>query len=132
MNDTKFVIAVVDDEPKMTKLLKLVLEDNFNCEVEVFNDPTDALSRLKTKKFDAISLDHRMPKLTGMDLVKLLRTSSGPNVETRILLLTGYREEAECSNIDLLKDVLFLDKPVSDERYILWMRTLLKSKKQAA
>ena len=125
MQDRNYRIAIVDDEPKITKLLKLVLEENLTCAVEVFNEPTQALQRLRQVEFDAISLDHRMPKLSGMDLVKLLRTSNGPNQKTRILLLTGHREEAESAHVDLLDEVIFLEKPIDDTRYLRWMKFML-------
>lgn len=128
METKKYQIALVDDEPQITKLLKLTLKDNFNCEVETFNDPTDALARLKEKAFDAISLDHRMPKLTGMDIVELLRLAEGPNKKTRILLLTGFREEAECHNEELLNEVIFLDKPITNEKFVRWMKVILNDK----
>lgn len=121
-------IAVVDDEPKITRLLKLVLEENLNCQVETFNDPTTALKRLETQQFDAISLDHRMPVLTGMDLVKMLRTTPGPNRASKILLLTGFRDEAECVDVSLLENLIFLEKPVQDIRYVRWIKVLLESK----
>jgi CheY-like chemotaxis protein len=127
MSKPPFQIAVVDDEPKITKLLKLLLEENFNCAVEVFNDPIQALRRLQEKKFDAISLDHNMPQLFGMDLVKMLRESHEVNFRTRIILLTGYRETAECSQPNLLDEVYFLDKPISDERYLRWISMILLS-----
>lgn len=128
MEDRNYRVALVDDEPKITKLLKLMVEENFTCTVEVFNDPTKALARLREVQFDAISLDHRMPKLSGMDLVKLLRTSLGPNQKTRILLLTGYREEAECAHLDLLDEVIFLEKPIDETHYLRWMKFLLLNK----
>jgi CheY-like chemotaxis protein len=128
LEDRDYRIALVDDEPKITKLLKLVVEEKFACTVEVFNDPTKALARLREVQFDAISLDHRMPKLSGMDLVKLLRISLGPNQKTRILLLTGYREEAECANLDLLDEVIFLEKPIDETRYLRWMKFVLLKK----
>jgi CheY-like chemotaxis protein len=128
LEDRNYRIALVDDEPKITKLLKLVVEENFTCTVEVFNDPTKALARLREVQFDAISLDHRMPNLSGMDLVKLLRTSLGPNQKTRILLLTGYREEAECAHLDLLDEVIFLEKPIDEAHYLRWMKFVLLKK----
>lgn len=128
MEQKKFQIIVVDDEPKITKLQKLILEESLNCEVETFNSSSEALKRLQQKSFDAISLDHRMPELTGMDLVKLLRMSPGPNKATRIILLTGYREEAECVHTDLLDEVIFLDKPIDDKRYLRWIKVLLNPK----
>ena len=69
-----------------------------------------------------------MPKLSGMDLVKLLRTSDGPNQKTRILLLTGYRDDAECAHVDLLDEVIFVEKPIDDTRYLRWMKFLLFKK----
>jgi CheY-like chemotaxis protein len=120
-------IALVDDEAKILKLLRLILEENFSCTVEAFTDPVIALERLRQVPFAAISLDHRMPKLTGMDLVKLIRTSKGPNQQTRILLLTGYREEAECAQLDLLDQVIFLEKPIDEPRYLRWMKFVLGS-----
>lgn len=127
----KSQIAVIDDEPLMTEALKSLLEDKIQCAVEVFNDPNQALSRLKVKSFDAISIDHRMPGLTGMEIVRLLRTSEGPNAHTRILLLSGFREEAECAYNELLSEVVFLDKPAKSEDYIRWMNVMLNPKKRA-
>jgi CheY-like chemotaxis protein len=130
MNTEKSQIIVIDDEVQITRLLKLILLDNLNCEVEIFSKPSEALQRMMEKKFDAISIDHRMPELTGMDIVEALRITDGPNKQTRILLLTGYREEAECLHLDLLDEVIFLEKPVEDNRYVRWMKVLLKNKKK--
>lgn len=126
---TKYQIAVVDDEPRITKLLKILLEEAFDCEVEVFNNSMEAYERIQEKYFNLISLDHRMLKLTGMDLVKLVRTSNGPNKKSKMLLLTAFRDEAECSHLDLLDDVIILEKPIENERYIRWANVMLKSKK---
>jgi CheY-like chemotaxis protein len=125
MKGSTYEIIIVDDEPKITKLLKLLLKENFDCEVETYNDSIQALNRLKEKKFDAISLDHNMPGLLGMDIVNMLRETQTVNVETKILLLTGYRESAEALHPNLLNEVYFLDKPISDERYLRWISMIL-------
>lgn len=127
MTNKLFTIAVVDDEPKITKLLMLLLTEHFNCEVDVFNDSIEALRALQAKKYDAISLDHNMPGLLGMDMVNMLREPKEINFKTRIILLTGYREDAECLHPSLLNEVYFLDKPISDERYLRWMSMILLS-----
>lgn len=125
---SKYQVAVVDDEPQITEILQTYIEDSFKgqVEVEVFNDPTKALARLKEKKFDAISLDHRMPNLTGMEIVNILRSSSNVNEKTKILLLTAYLEDAECSHSNLLDQVIFLEKPVTEERYVRWIKFFLR------
>lgn len=130
MKPAIYQIAVIDDEPAITELLKLILEENFHCEVEEYNDSIQALRRLQEKKFDAISLDHTMPNLTGMDMVEILREPHEINSKTRIILLTGYREVAECSKPELLDEVYFLEKPVFDKRYLRWMSMILSSRKK--
>lgn len=125
MKGSTYEIIIVDDEPKITKLLKLLLKENFDCEVETYNDSIQAFTRLKEKKFDAISLDHNMPGLMGMDMVNMLRETQNVNFETKILLLTGYRESAEALHPNLLNEVYFLDKPISDERYLRWISMIL-------
>jgi two-component system response regulator AtoC len=125
MESKKYNIAIVDDEEKITEYLMEILIEHINCSVEIFNDPSEAINRFKEKQFDAISLDYRMPKLTGLDVVKLLRNSNCPNSKTKILLLTGYREETKFSNSALLNEVIFLDKPVDEEKYVKWMNIIL-------
>ena len=123
-------IILIDDEVKMTKLLKLIVEDHLSCEIEIFNDARAALERLQEAEFDVISLDHRMPGLKGMEIAKLLRTNpDGVNSKTPILLFTGFLEEAESLAIDLLDDLIFLEKPVDDQRYIHNLKMALSMKK---
>ena len=129
-----FQIAVLDDEPSITKLLSLVLKENFDCEVEQFNDPLRAQERFGEKKFDVITTDHRMPGLTGVGLVKAIRASQGPNKSTNILMLTGYREMAASDAIEAgltlekLENVVILEKPLKEESLVTWVKILLKGK----
>ena len=132
MQNRKYQIAIVDDDQLITTQLKIILEVCLGCETESFNDPSEALERLHIKKFDIISLDHVMPKLTGMDLVKLLRTTPGPNQYTSIVLLTGFREDIEYSHLEILDEVLFQDKPINEKRYIRLIKLMLKSVKKIA
>ena len=127
----KAKIIVIDDEPKMTKLLRMILEDHLDCEVETYNDPHEALKRLNEQDFDLISLDHRMPGLTGMQITKSLRSIPGTNSATPILIFTGFREEAENLAVSLLNDLLFLEKPIDDARYIQNVKVGLEMKKKS-
>jgi CheY-like chemotaxis protein len=124
---TKHQIAILDDEVEIADYLKTVLEENLVCDVEVFNNPNLALKRFNEKHFDAISLDHRMPNLQGMDLVKLIRATNGPNQHTKILLLTGCIEEAESSHPELLNEVIFIEKPVRSTRYLRWIEFIINN-----
>lgn len=126
----KYQVIIIDDEAIMTKLLRLVLLDDLYCEVEVFNDPEAAYERLLVKNFDVISLDHRMPKLLGGDLLKSLRSKEGLNSKTPVLLFTGFKEEAELS-AQLLDDVIFLEKPIDNSSYLRQIKFALQMKYQS-
>lgn len=127
--NAKYQVIIIDDEAIMTKLLKLVLTDDLSCEVEVFNDPKAAYERLLVKNFDVISLDHRMPKLLGGDLLKAIRDKKGLNSETPVLLFTGFKEEAELS-AQHLENVIFLEKPIDNSSYLRQIKFALQMKYQ--
>jgi two-component system, OmpR family, response regulator ChvI len=62
-------ILIVDDDSDITLAFKRGLEnDGFN--VDVFNDPQEALSNFEASKYDLLLLDIRMPKMNGFELYK--------------------------------------------------------------
>ena len=109
---------VIDDEPMMTKLLDLVIRDNVTDDVRCFNDPSEAFLALMTEKVDFISLDHHMPQMTGTTLLKILRSVDGPNQKTPVLIFTAYIDEVKKHGVDMYENVLFLSKPIQDEKYL--------------
>lgn len=65
-------IAIVDDEPDITTVLKKGLEQN-GFSVDSFNDPQVALSTFKPDFYDLMIIDIRMPRLNGFDLYRELK-----------------------------------------------------------
>ena len=60
-------VLLLDDEPIVGKRLGPALA-KIGCEVEVFQDPIAALTRLKKKSFDIVVTDIRMDEMDGMDV----------------------------------------------------------------
>ena len=78
-------ILLVDDEPDITRLVRMVLEDN-GFVVESYTDPTLALSNFKPGLYDLLLLDIKMPKIIGLDLYQKM---SGIDSNVKICFLTA-------------------------------------------
>src|SRR5918996_758064 len=66
-------ILIVDDEPDLISIFKMVLEMN-DFEVDAYNDPLSALSNFKQNAYGLVILDIRMPHINGFELYKKIRT----------------------------------------------------------
>ena len=78
-------ILVVDDDQLFLDSITKLLSDDYA--VEGASSGTDALDRLKDKKYDLIISDYNMPMMHGLDFLKELRSR---NNDTEVILITGY------------------------------------------
>lgn len=70
---TKRKILIVDDEPKMQRVLEIMLADQGFDTLKASNG-RDALAQLETTAVDLVITDLRMPEMDGIELVKKLAT----------------------------------------------------------
>jgi CheY-like chemotaxis protein len=67
-------ILIIDDEPSVTLTFKTVLQGSgFKDNVDVYNDPLEALSNFKPGFYDMLLLDVLMPKMNGFELYEKVR-----------------------------------------------------------
>ena len=82
-------VLVVDDETKLTELLRLEL-DVEGYDVDVASDGAGGLIRARTEPLpDLIILDWNLPDFSGIDICQRIRSAG---VTTPILMLTGHDE----------------------------------------
>jgi DNA-binding NtrC family response regulator len=82
----KLEILLLDDEPIVGKRLKPALA-KIGCNVEVFEDPRQALERIHGKTFDIVVTDIRMEEIDGLEILEhVLRKSP----RTKVIMITGY------------------------------------------
>lgn len=111
MENSRFKILIVDDEPEARYLLRSLLNEIKYVEVigEASNSE-NALYLLVEHYPDLILLDINLPEKTGMDLVKLIRKR---NIDVPVVFISAYEEYA----IEAIRNGVydFLLKPVDPE-----------------
>tara|TARA_R110002050_G_scaffold56512_4_gene127234 strand:+ start:55274 stop:55939 length:666 start_codon:yes stop_codon:yes gene_type:complete len=102
---------VIDDEELARTLLKTYISKvDFLEVVGDFENPIEALKKIKETKIDLIFLDIQMPELKGTDFAKII------NPETKIIFTTAYTEYAiEGFNLNVLD---YLLKPITFNRFL--------------
>ncbi|HAV76124.1 MAG TPA: DNA-binding response regulator, partial [Anaerolineae bacterium] len=83
-------ILVVDDEPKITQLVRDYLE-RAGFGVLIAHDGIKALSLAKMDKPDAVILDLGLPHLDGLDFTREFRKASN----APIIMVTARSEELD-------------------------------------
>jgi two-component system, OmpR family, response regulator ChvI len=79
-------ILLVDDEPDLTAIFSMGLEDN-GLKVNTFNDPQLALSEFKEGTYDLVILDYKMPNMNGFELYRKIRKV---DEKVRVCFLTAF------------------------------------------
>lgn len=93
-------VLVVEDTPDLREMMRDVLQEE-GFEVVTAMDGADALESLEEDGgFDAVVLDHEMPRLNGLELLSLLR-SRGRRVP--VVLCSGSLSltPEECARLDI-------------------------------
>jgi DNA-binding response OmpR family regulator len=119
--DLMKTILVVDDEPKIVKLVRDYLE-RAGFEVRVAGNGKDALSQARSEKTDLVILDLGLPQMDGLDVTRALRKIS--NVP--IIMLTGRSEESDkLIGLELGADD-YVTKPFSPKELVARVRVLFR------
>ena len=79
-------ILIADDEREITdNLLEFLQRKGYSADVAY--DGKQALDLIKEKEYDVVFLDHNMPELTGLEIVKFVKENQK---NTKTVMLTGY------------------------------------------
>ena len=121
MNELKYAVVCVDDDPYILQMLGFQLSKiiDQNCTLlEYFTDPNEALdgiSGLVEERIDIIFVivDYQMPKMTGAQLVRSIKEKY-PNLNC--VMLSGQANQISVD--ELMSDNLlvnFIAKPWDEE-----------------
>ena len=82
-------VLVVDDMDMNLKVVRGLLKET-QVQVDTALSGAEALEMMSTKKYHVVFMDHMMPKMSGLEAVKLLRQDrTSPNQGTIVVALTA-------------------------------------------
>ncbi|MFH1349334.1 MAG: response regulator [Pseudomonadota bacterium] len=116
-------ILVIDDEVDMLMLLRMIIEDNTDHEVETTNSPSEGIKLLKEREFHLVITDLKMP---GMDGIELFDEFQELKPEVPVIIITAYGSP-EAANSALQKGVAdFIAKPFRKDSILFTIKRVLE------
>jgi CheY-like chemotaxis protein len=110
------VILIVDDDPDVTTVFGLGLEDE-GFDVYTYNDPLEALSKFRPNFYDLLLVDINMPKIDGIELSRQILEL---DANVKICFITAGE-----ANIEVLRELYptrnigcYIKKPVTIEQLV--------------
>ncbi len=107
-------IFFVDDEADIRRIVRIVLEEKFNCYVKCFDNGCSCLEALKNpqRECDLLITDVRMP---GMDGLTLLNEAKQLRPWLSVLVITGVGNVQMAVQAIKAGAMDFIEKPVNVE-----------------
>ena len=120
-------VLLVDDDPKIAKLLRSYFEKE-DFTVHTAFDGLAALQLFRDKKPDILVLDLMLPGMSGLDICRQIRRDS----DIPILMLTARDEEADrLIGLELGADD-YVSKPFSPREVVARVKAILRRTRKTA
>ncbi|MBV2167128.1 MAG: response regulator [Bdellovibrio sp.] len=107
-------LLIIDDESELREVLIALLETSASLIQEAANG-VEGIELLKTQQFDAVLSDEKMPKKSGMDVLKWMRENG---INTPFIIHTGFGQKDIVYDAQRLGVYAFVSKPW-DERALI-------------
>ena len=116
-------ILIIDDKELITQLVSYDLESN-GYTVIFANSGITGLQKLRNFSIDLLLLDIEMPDLSGLDILRIMKTDSKLK-DIKVVVLSGvkqYKEAAEALGCDA-----FIYKPFTASQLIAMIKEYEKN-----
>lgn len=120
---TERQILFVDDDESVREISVLILR-RAGFDVETADDGESAWSALQGQPFRLLVTDNRMPRLTGVDLVRRLRATGSA---LPVIIASGMLNWEEADIPDELQPLALLPKPFNGPDLLTKVRAALAS-----
>lgn len=114
-NGRPFRLLIVDDEQWVREVFRDFCELTKVLEVEMASSGEEALSKIRTGKFDLVTLDIIMPELSGLETLIAMKRIT-PQVP--VMLVTGNATDKLVTKAGVMGACQVMYKPVRLENFI--------------
>lgn len=118
-------ILIVDDNPQNVELLEAYLEDLPGATTETALDGQSCLEKVAADKPDLILLDIMMPRMSGYEVCKKLKSADATK-DIPIIMVTALHEMGDIERGVEVGTNDFITKPVNRVDLLTRVRTLLR------
>src|SRR5262245_32318694 len=117
-------VLIIDDDANVARALERVLEGAHR--VETVSTAEEGIARAQVENFDVLVTDLQMPGMSGLDLIKELRT------DAPIILMTGHHTTDTA--IEAMKQGAYdyLLKPVDPDEFLALIEKAMQAGKAKA
>jgi DNA-binding response OmpR family regulator len=120
-NETRPLIAVLDDEPKFCRALARLLKTH-GFDVMTFTLGDELLAACASRLPDCLLLDLHMPDLNGFEILERVAARRVP-----VLVITGHDQAGNAERVRALGGVDYFLKPVNETQLLAAIRAVIGS-----
>lgn len=102
-----YKILIIDDEKNIRNTLKKALETE-DYRVDLAKNGQEGISKAEQKNFDIIMLDLKLPDIEGTKVLEKIREEE---IDTPVLVITGYGSVESAVKVMKLGAIDYLEKP---------------------
>ena len=123
----KHNVLIIEDDEDIGSLIKDSLECHLQLSSEHTTNAESAIFKVVHNYYDVIISDYRLPGISGMELINLLRDSSQYS-QTPIIMMSGFfKEMIMASDENKFENVTFIEKPFEVDKLIREVESILPS-----
>ena len=117
-------VLVVDDEVGPRESLRMILHPLY--EVHAVATGGEALAQLQNQQFDLVTLDMRMPGLSGMDVLREIRKMKN---DVDVVIISGYMTSKKTEEAKTYGAAEVIAKPYNVTEVMACVGKLVEQKK---
>ncbi len=116
-------LLIIDDESELREVLVDLLVEHAS-EIKQASNGLEGIDLLKAYTFDAVLSDEKMPKKSGLEVLKWMREN---NINIPFVIHTGYGQKEMVLEAQRLGAYAFIDKPWDENALITTVQKALLS-----